>query len=169
MVVCANLPYYITSPVIMKLLEDGLPISFITVMVQKEAAQRICAPVGSRMCGALTVAVNYYSKPSALFNVSAGSFMPAPRVDSSVIRLKVESPEFAAKDKETFFRVVKSAFGQRRKTLLNSLSAGLCIDKHAVGKILESSGVPSNYRAEQLTMEQFCRVSDNYYNLREEK
>ncbi len=168
-VVCANLPYYITSPVIMKLLEDGLPISFITVMVQKEAAQRICAPVGSRMCGALTVAVNYYSKPSALFNVSAGSFMPAPRVDSSVIRLKVESPEFAAKDKETFFKVVKSAFGQRRKTLLNSLSAGLCIDKQAVGKILEDSGVPSNYRAEQLTMEQFCRVSDNYYNLREEK
>ena len=88
-VVCANLPYYITSPVIMKLLEDRLPISAITVMVQKEAAQRICAKVGSRMSGAVTVSVNYYAKPQMLFGVSAGSFMPAPKVDSAVIRLDI--------------------------------------------------------------------------------
>ena len=90
-VVCANLPYYITSPVIMKLLEDGLPVKAITVMVQKEAAQRICAPVGTRESGAVTVAVNYYAEPRLLFSVSAGSFMPAPKVDSAVIRLDIRS------------------------------------------------------------------------------
>ena len=94
-VICANLPYYITSPVIMKLLEDRLPVTAITVMVQKEAAQRICAPVGSRESGAVTVSVNYYAEPSLQFYVSAGSFMPAPKVDSAVIRLDIrEDPHF---------------------------------------------------------------------------
>lgn len=160
-VVCANLPYYITSPVIMKLLEDRLPINALTVMVQKEAAQRICAEVGSRQSGAVTVAVNYYAKPQILFGVSAGSFMPAPKVDSAVIRLDIlKEPCVQVEDEELFFRVVKAAFSQRRKTLPNSLSAGLQISKLKVTNALNQANVPVNYRAEQLTMEQFAKTSN---------
>lgn len=160
-VVCANLPYYITSPVIMKLLEDRLPINALTVMVQKEAAQRICAEVGSRQSGAVTVAVNYYAKPQILFGVSAGSFMPAPKVDSAVIRLDIlKEPCVQVEDEELFFKVVKAAFSQRRKTLPNSLSAGLQISKLAVTNALNRSNVPVNYRAEQLTMEQLAKISN---------
>lgn len=160
-VVCANLPYYITSPVIMKLLEDKLPIKSLTVMVQKEAAQRICAEVGTRQSGAVTVAVNYYSTPQLLFNVSAGSFMPAPKVDSAVIRLDIlESPRVELNDEKLFFRIIKSAFGQRRKTLSNSLSSGLALPKAEVISALEKAGVPQNYRAEQLTMQQLADISN---------
>lgn len=161
-VVCANLPYYITSPVIMKLLEDRLPINALTVMVQKEAAQRICAEVGSRQSGAVTVAVNYYAKPQILFGVSAGSFMPAPKVDSAVIRLDIlKEPCVQVEDEELFFRVVKAAFSQRRKTLPNSLSAGLQISKLTVTNALNRANVPVNYRAEQLTMEQLAKISNS--------
>lgn len=160
-VVCANLPYYITSPVIMKLLEDRLPINALTVMVQKEAAQRICAEVGSRQSGAVTVAVNYYAKPQILFGVSAGSFMPAPKVDSAVIRLDIlKEPCVQVEDEELFFKVVKAAFSQRRKTLPNSLSAGLQISKLTVTNALNRANVPVNYRAEQLTMEQLAKISN---------
>lgn len=160
-VVCANLPYYITSPVIMKLLEDRLPINALTVMVQKEAAQRICAEVGSRQSGAVTVAVNYYAKPQILFGVSAGSFMPAPKVDSAVIRLDIlKEPCVQVEDEELFFKVVKAAFSQRRKTLPNSLSAGLQISKLAVTNALNRANVPVNYRAEQLAMEQLAKISN---------
>ncbi len=160
-VVCANLPYYITSPVIMKLLEDRLPIKALTVMVQKEAAQRICAKVGTRQSGAVTVAVNYYSKPTMLFGVSAGSFMPAPKVDSAVIRLNIlPQPAVTVSDEKLFFRVVKSAFGQRRKTLPNSLSAGLSLSKTDISKALEEANVPANFRAEQLNMEQLAEISN---------
>lgn len=160
-VVCANLPYYITSPVIMKLLEDKLPINALTVMVQKEAAQRICAEVGSRQSGAVTVAVNYYAKPQILFGVSAGSFMPAPKVDSAVIRLDIlKEPCVQVEDEELFFKVVKAAFSQRRKTLPNSLSAGLQISKLTVTDALNRANVPVNYRAEQLTMEQLAKISN---------
>ena len=160
-VVCANLPYYITSPVIMKLLEDRLPINALTVMVQKEAAQRICAEVGSRQSGAVTVAVNYYAKPQILFGVSAGSFMPAPKVDSAVIRLDIlKEPCVQVEDEELFFKVVKAAFSQRRKTLPNSLSAGLQISKLVVTNALNRANVPVNYRAEQLTMEQLAKISN---------
>lgn len=160
-VVCANLPYYITSPVIMKLLEDRLPINALTVMVQKEAAQRICAEVGSRQSGAVTVAVNYYAKPQILFGVSAGSFMPAPKVDSAVIRLDIlKEPCVQVEDEELFFKVVKAAFSQRRKTLPNSLSAGLQISKVTVTNALNRANVPVNYRAEQLAMEQLAKISN---------
>lgn len=160
-VVCANLPYYITSPVIMKLLEDRLPINALTVMVQKEAAQRICAEVGSRQSGAVTVAVNYYAKPQILFGVSAGSFMPAPKVDSAVIRLDIlKEPCVQVEDEDLFFKVVKAAFSQRRKTLPNSLSAGLQISKLTVTNALNRANVPVNYRAEQLTMEQLAKISN---------
>ena len=160
-VVCANLPYYITSPVIMKLLEDKLPIKALTVMVQKEAAQRICAEVGTRQSGAVTVAVNYYSTPQLLFNVSAGSFMPAPKVDSAVIRLDIlENPRVQLKNEKLFFRIIKSAFGQRRKTLSNSLSSGLSLPKGDIINALETAGVPANYRAEQLTMQQLADIAN---------
>ena len=117
--VCANLPYYITSPIIMLFLEAKLPIRSITVMVQKEAATRLCAQVGTRECGAVTFAVRYYSEPKLLFNVSRGSFMPAPNVDSAVIRLEVRPPEHRADDEAFLFELVKAAFSQRRKTLAN--------------------------------------------------
>ena len=156
-VVCANLPYYITSPVIMKLLEDRLPICAITVMVQKEAAQRICAEVGSRASGAVTVSVNYYAEPEMLFSVSAGSFMPAPKVDSAVLRLNILKVD----DEKKFFKVVKAAFSQRRKTLSNSLASGLSLPKAEVNAILENSSVPLNARAEQLKLEDFANIANN--------
>lgn len=161
-VVCANLPYYITSPVIMRLLEEKIPVKSITVMVQKEAAQRICAKVGTRDSSAVTVAVNYYSKPSMLFTVSSGSFMPAPRVDSAVIKLDIsDKPKVQAVNEKVFFKVVKSAFAQRRKTILNSLSAGFSISKNNMAEILEKSNVAENMRAEQLSMQQIADISNN--------
>ena len=159
-VVCANLPYYITSPVIMKLLESKLPIKAITVMVQKEAAQRMCAKVGSRESGAVTVAVNYYAKPSMLFGVSAGSFMPAPKVDSAVMRLDVLSQPPIEADEKKFFSVVKAAFSQRRKTVANSLSSGLGIEKSEVIAMIENSGIPTNARAEKLSMQNFADIAN---------
>ena len=159
-VVCANLPYYITSPVIMKLLESKLPIKAITVMVQKEAAQRMCAKVGSRESGAVTVAVNYYAKPSMLFGVSAGSFMPAPKVDSAVMRLDVLSQPPIEADEKKFFSVVKAAFSQRRKTVANSLSSGLGIEKAEVIAMIENSGIPTNARAEKLSMQNFADIAN---------
>ena len=159
--VCANLPYYITSPVIMYLLESRIPIDAVTVMVQKEAAARLCAPVGSRDAGAVTVAVNYYADAKKLFDVSAGSFMPAPKVDSSVIRLDIRpDPPVEISDEKFFFRVVKAAFGQRRKTASNSLSAGLGIPKDKINAAIEAAGLPASVRAESLDMENLARLSE---------
>lgn len=159
--VCANLPYYITSPIIMNLLESRLPISSLTVMVQKEAAQRICAMPGSREVGAVSIAVRYYCEPKVLFQVSRGSFMPAPDVDSTVIRLDIrKQPEVDVKREEDFFRVVKAAFSQRRKTLSNTLSSGLSMNKTQVAELLERAGVASNLRAEQLSMQQFADIAN---------
>ncbi|MBR0338189.1 MAG: 16S rRNA (adenine(1518)-N(6)/adenine(1519)-N(6))-dimethyltransferase RsmA [Ruminococcus sp.] len=159
-VVCANLPYYITSPVIMKLLEDRLPISAVTVMVQKEAAQRICAEVGSRMSGAVTVSVNYYAKPQMLFGVSAGSFMPAPKVDSAVIRLDILKEPPVQADEGLFFAVVRAAFSQRRKVISNSLSAGLGKSKEEILTVLEATNVPPTARAEKLSLENFAAIAN---------
>ncbi len=165
-VVCANLPYYITSPILMKLLEDRLPVKAITLMVQKEAAQRICAPPGTRAAGAITAAVHYYSRPRMLFQVSRGSFMPAPNVDSAVISLEVLSaPAVKTPDPALFFKVVKGAFGQRRKTLSNSLSAHLGLGKEQTLLLLEAAQVPPTARAEQLTLEQFAAIATQLYLL----
>ena len=159
--VCANLPYYITSPIIMNLLESRLPISSLTVMVQKEAAQRICAMPGSREVGAVSIAVRYYCEPKVLFQVSRGSFMPAPDVDSTVIRLDIrKQPTVDVKREEDFFRVVKAAFFQRRKTLSNTLSSGLSMNKTQIAELLERAGVASNLRAEQLSMQQFADIAN---------
>lgn len=159
--VCANLPYYITSPVIMTLLEGRLPLKAVTVMVQREAAQRLCAPVGSRLSGAVTVAVDYYAEARKLFDVSAGSFMPAPKVDSSVIRLDIrEKPGIEVSDEKLFFSMVHAAFGQRRKTALNSISSGTGIPKAVVAEAIERCGFPPSVRAESMTAEQLAALCE---------
>lgn len=152
-VVCANLPYYITSPVIMRLLESRLKINSVTVMVQKEAAARLCAEVGSRNSGAVTVAVNYYAEAHKLFDVSRGSFMPSPNVDSAVIRMDIlPEPPIKVSDEKFFFSMVKAAFSQRRKTASNGISAGTGIPKETVIKAIEGAGLSTTIRAEALTM-----------------
>ena len=166
-VVCANLPYYITSPILMKLLEERLPIRSITVMVQKEAARRLCARPGTRVCGAVTVAVWYYSRPEILFPVSRGSFLPAPQVDSAVIRLRVlGTPAVAVREERIFFQVVRGAFSQRRKTLLNTLSSSLGLDKARTAELLTAAGVAPGLRAEQLALEQFASLADALWEFR---
>lgn len=161
-VVCANLPYYITSPIITMLLEEKLPIKAITVMIQKEAADRLSTPVGSRDSGAITVCTNYYAEVKHLFNVSRGSFMPPPNVDSTVIKLQIR-PEPAVKvsDEKKFFRMVKAAFAQRRKTAVNSIASGMGLSKNQVAEALQKSGLDVNVRAEKLTMEELATLSEN--------
>ncbi|MBR6361297.1 MAG: 16S rRNA (adenine(1518)-N(6)/adenine(1519)-N(6))-dimethyltransferase RsmA [Clostridia bacterium] len=163
--VCANLPYYITSPVIMMLLQNNPGINALTVMVQKEWADRIISPVGSRDAGAVTAAVNYYSEARKLFGVSKNSFMPAPKVDSAVLRMDIrEKPPVEVEDEKLFFALIKAAFGQRRKTALNSLSSGLGISKDAVAQALTQCGFDTNVRAETMTMEEFAALSNLLYN-----
>lgn len=162
--VCANLPYYLTSPIIMMLMESRLRIKSITVMVQKEAGTRLCAKMGTRDMGAVTVAVNYFSVPKILFNVSRGSFMPAPNVDSCVVRfdIKDETPEGVC-DEKLFFKVARGAFSQRRKTLANSVSSALSIEKQTVIKAIEQAGLSISVRPEQLSMEELIEFANNIY------
>lgn len=159
--VCANLPYYITSPLIMRLLEEQLPIETITVMVQKEAAQRLCAPIGSRESGAVSVAVAFYGTAEKLFDVSRGSFMPAPNVDSAVIqiRLHAERPWNIA-DESLFFRIVKGGFSQRRKQLGGILPGVLGLPKNVTAKAFADAGLTPTVRIEALTMEQLAALTD---------
>ena len=162
--VCANLPYYITSPIIMMLLESKLPIDNITVMVQKEAAERLCAEVGSRDSGAVTVAVNYYAKAEILFGVDRDSFMPPPNVDSAVIRLALrDKPEIELLDEKEFFRFVKAAFAQRRKTLVNTVSSSVGISKELIREALGFVKLPETARGESLTMSQLAAISNYIY------
>ncbi|MDE7229103.1 MAG: 16S rRNA (adenine(1518)-N(6)/adenine(1519)-N(6))-dimethyltransferase RsmA [Oscillospiraceae bacterium] len=158
-VVCANLPYYITSPVIMKVLESRLRIKALTVMVQREAADRICAAPGTRECGAVTYAVNYYSEPKLLFKVNRGSFMPAPNVDSAVIRLDIKQPSaLSAEEEQRLFKIIRAGFSQRRKQLVNPLSVLLGISKPEIARALSEIGVSPTARAEELSL-------DDYINL----
>lgn len=159
--VCANLPYYITSPLLMRLLEEKLPVETITVMVQKEAAVRLCAPVGSREAGAVSVAVNYYGSATKLFDVSRGSFMPAPNVDSAVIQITLhpENP-WQITDEETFFRMVKAGFSQRRKQLSGVLAGAFGMAKPEMQQIFEHAGIAPTARIEALTMEELAALSD---------
>ena len=158
--VCANLPYYITSPIIMALLESRLPITSVTVMVQKEAADRICAPVGSRDSGALTVAINYYSEPHMLFRVSPGSFMSPPKVTSAVIRMDIlPQPKYDVGDEKVFFNMVKAGFSQRRKTLANSLTSGGFLSKEQAAQALSRAGIAPNTRIEALDTQKLATLS----------
>lgn len=163
--VCANLPYYITSPVMMKLLQEKLPVESITVMVQKEAAERLCAKPGTRACGAVSAAVWYYAEPQLLFSVGHGSFLPSPKVDSAVIQLHVRSvPPVKVSEETFFFRTIRAAFGQRRKTAANAVAAGLSLPKSAVQAALKEIGAAENVRAEQLTLSQFAALSDRLHH-----
>ena len=158
-VVCANLPYYITSPILMALLEQNLPIENITVLVQKEAAERITAAPGTRQSGAISCAVAYYATPKTLFHVQPGSFYPAPKVISSVIRLDVRpNPAVQVADEKGYFALVRAAFGQRRKTAANSISSGLQLPKAQVNAALEAAGFDIRVRPEALTLQDFAAI-----------
>lgn len=157
--VCANLPYYITSPILMKLLEERLPIEHITVMVQKEAAERITALPGTRAAGAISYAVHYYAEPQLLFSVQPGSFYPPPKVTSAVIQLVLrKEPAVQVDDEQAFFRLIRAAFSQRRKTAANSIASGLGIAKAEVTQALEAAGLSAMARPEQLTLEDFAKL-----------
>lgn len=162
--VCANLPYYITTPVLMRLLEGELPIERLVVMVQLEAAKRLCAPLGTRDCGAVSAAVEYYTQAEILFEVGRESFFPSPNVDSAVIALtRRQQPPVQVTDEGYFFRVVKGAFLQRRKTLANSLNAALGVPKAELTALFQSLGLSATVRAEQLTMSQMAALANALY------
>uniref|UniRef100_UPI0028D866D1 16S rRNA (adenine(1518)-N(6)/adenine(1519)-N(6))- dimethyltransferase RsmA n=1 Tax=Oribacterium sinus TaxID=237576 RepID=UPI0028D866D1 len=160
--VVANLPYYITTPILLSLLEKKLPLSSITVMVQKEVAERMQAGPGTKDYGALSLAVQYYSKPEIVQEVPPHCFIPRPKVSSMVIHLSIykESP-VECENPEYLFMTIKASFMQRRKTLVNALSAGLGIDKEVIKSVLSALSFPENVRGETLSLDEFAEISDN--------
>ena len=161
--VVANLPYYITTPIIMKLFESHAPIDLITIMVQTEVAERMQEGPGSKEYGALSLAVQYYSRPEIVAHVPADCFIPAPKVGSSVIRLtRYEEPPVKVEDEAFLFRLIRASFNQRRKTLINGLgnAEGLAVTKAEAAEALRTLGIPENVRGEALSLEQFARLSD---------
>ncbi len=161
--VCANLPYYITSPILMKLLESDLPFSSLTVMVQKEFADRLCAAPGGKEYGAITVSASYRGHAEKILSVPADRFVPAPKVDSCVVSLTLygQNKPVVPRDEELFLQTVKAAFGQRRKTLVNALATGFPdIPKATLQDAIESVGLPTDVRGERLSVEQFVNLSD---------
>ena len=161
--VAANLPYYITTPIVMGLLESRLPVTSMTLMVQKEVAERMAAKPGTKDYGALSVAVQYYTHPRIVCKAEPHCFLPQPKVASTVVNLEVlPEPSVSVKDEKRFFQVVKSAFGQRRKTLLNALSKSpyLSVEKEAVLAALNQMGLDPAIRGEKLTVAQFAQLTD---------
>ena len=159
--IAANLPYYITTPIITKLLEEKLPLKNIVVMVQKEVALRMAAKPSSKDYGAITVLCQYYTEPSVVTNVPASLFVPPPKVDSAVLRLKIrENPAVHVTDEKMFFRVVKAAFSQRRKTLLNCLCSNFSFPKEEMSALLEGVGITPSRRGETLSLQEFADISD---------
>lgn len=162
-VIAANLPYYITTPIIMNILETGVNIHSLTVMIQKEVAERIVAQPGTKSYGALSVAVSFYSIPEIIMTVPPSSFIPQPKVSSSVIKLGIRSePYVKVRDEKMFFKIVRAAFSQRRKTLQNALANNpeIPADKEKIGNILNSMELDIKIRGESLTSEQFAALSD---------
>ena len=165
--VCANLPYYITTPILMKLLESRLPFDYITVMIQAEVADRLAAKAGSKDYGAITAVLAYYGETEKLFTVPADRFVPAPKVNSSVIRIKLykERP-YHPLDDALLFRTVKAAFGQRRKTLVNALGAGFPeLSREQITDTVTACGHDLNVRGERLDIAQFVELSDRIYEI----
>lgn len=161
--IVANLPYYITTPIIMKVFEERIPVKAMTVMVQKEVANRMAAKPGTKDYGALSVAVQYYSNPSIVCSALPHCFMPQPKVASVVVHLDIPNePKLKVADEALFFKLVKSAFGQRRKTLVNAVanSPYLNLDKSGIIKVISEMGLDENIRGERLTLEQFGELSD---------
>lgn len=163
--VVANLPYYITTPIIMSLLESKLPIERLVVMVQKEVAERMAASPGGKDYGALSVAVQYYTEPEIVLDVPPKSFLPAPAVNSAVIRCKLrKEPPVDVRDEDLFFRTVKACFAQRRKTLSNTLkTTGL--SKEEITSILEVANIEGRLRGETLSLQDFANLSNAWYDL----
>ena len=159
--VIANLPYYVTTPVVTELLERSTLIESLTVMVQKEVAQRMDASAGTKDYGALTLAVRYYSEPHKITDVSPNCFMPRPDVTSAVIQLNIKKERITVADEKLMFKIIKASFGQRRKTLLNSLkNSDIAISKEQWESILESAGISAGVRGETLSLEDFARLAD---------
>lgn len=160
--IVANLPYYITTPIIMKLLEDKLDIDNITVMVQKEVADRITARPGDKLSGAITYSVNYYAKAEKVILVGKESFIPSPEVYSEVIKLNIrKEPPVKVENEEIFFKLIKSSFMQRRKTLQNALTnAGIVTDKETIRKMFDAMNLKPDIRGEKLTIEEFARLAN---------
>lgn len=163
--VAANLPYYITTPIITKLIEEKLPIKNIVVMVQKEVAERIAAKPGKKDYGAISVLCQYYTNPRLVTIVPKGSFYPAPKVDSAVLCMEVQDkPNVDVLDEKLFFKVVRSAFAQRRKTLLNCLASGFSLGKDILSEILLSVGISPDVRGEKLGLCEFGKIADALKN-----
>lgn len=163
--IIGNLPYYITTPIIMKILEDGVKADSITVMMQKEVADRIKAKAGTKAYGALSVAVQYYCDAVHVANVPKEVFVPAPKVDSTVIRLDIlKSKPVELKDEKVFFQCIKSGFGQRRKTMLNSLTGVSGLSKTQVGEIMADINIDSVRRAETMNIEEFAKLANAVYD-----
>lgn len=163
--VVANLPYYITTPIIMGLFENQVPIDSITIMVQKEVADRMQVGPGTKDYGALSLAVQYYAKPQIVANVPPNCFMPRPKVGSAVIRLeRYEKPPVEVKNEKLMFRLIRASFNQRRKTLVNGLknSPEISYTKEQIEKALEACGLPLNIRGEALTLEQFAQLANAF-------
>ena len=165
--VCANLPYYITTPILMALLESKVPFDYITVMVQAEVADRLCAAPGSRDCGAITAVLAYYGTAERLMKVPAGKFLPPPKVDSAVIRIKLHKGKpYNPQNEDIFFRTIRAAFGQRRKTLPNALASGFGeLSRPAITEAVAAVGLDVNIRGERLTMPEFVALSDKLNEL----
>ncbi len=164
--VCANLPYYITTPILMKLLEGKYGFRTITVMVQKEVAQRLCSKSGDSEYGAITASVNYYASVKRLFPVKAGSFSPPPKVDSAVIRFDLyDTPPVTPADEDTFFAVIRAAFAQRRKTLLNALCTAFSdrLSRDALADIIAEAGLTQDVRGEKTDNKTLCFISDKIF------
>lgn len=163
--IAANLPYYITTPIITRLLEQRLPVKNIVVMVQKEVAERMAASAGTKDYGAITVLCRYFTEPEIITTVPSSLFVPPPKVDSAVLKLKVlDKPAAHTSDEKLFFRVVKAAFSQRRKTLLNCLCANFAINKSDMSALLESIGITPSRRGETLSLEEFAALTDAIKN-----
>ena len=159
--VCANLPYYITTPIIMYLLESGVKFKSITVMVQNEVAARLSAKAGSADYGAITAILGYYGSVKKLFKVSAGCFVPAPKVDSAVVRIDLyDTPVYHPKNEKLFRNIIKFAFEMRRKTLVNALYSKLSLPKEIIAEAIVGIGQSETVRGEKLTTEDFVRLSD---------
>ncbi len=160
--VAANLPYYITTPILMKLVESRIPFETITVMIQKEVAQRLAAPAGDSEYGAITASLSYYGEVERLFTVPAGCFLPAPKVDSAVIRIRLhKQPPVSVKSEEMLFKVIRGAFAQRRKTLANSLTTEfLSLGKEGIASAIAEAGFDPTIRGERLTLADFARLAD---------
>ena len=166
--VCANLPYYITTPILMMLLESGISFDYITIMIQAEVADRLCAKAGKGDYGAITAVLNYYGEAERILDVPAADFVPAPKVNSSVVRIKLhkENP-YHPIDEKLFFRVIKASFEQRRKTLLNGLSNGMSdFSKEEIAQAIEACGHRPDIRGEKLSTGEFVDLANKLYEIK---